>query len=127
MTPPDLGNVTIRIDRLPDGSASIAVSATHAATLANLHGDRPALEQALTQAGIPLQHRTMEFRLETASTSSGAGFASSNNAAGSDASSQQGRQAPSRGTPLAIPLPVTLAEPEFAASAPRRFGVNLTA
>ncbi len=124
MTPSALGHVTIRIDRLPDGSAAIAVSATHAATLAALHGDRPMLEQALTQAGVPLQHRSLEFRLESFPAAGGAGFMAQNGATNGNASGQ-GRQPSSRGTFFANPVPV--AGPELTLPVMRRFGINFTA
>lgn len=120
LTPLELGHVAIQIDRLPDGSAAVAVSASHASTLAALHSDRPALEQALTQAGIPTTHRSVEFRLETSSSSGSASPAGQGSL--SQGGNGQNRQAP-RGMQFALPVSDT----EAVAPQMRRFGVNLTA
>lgn len=66
MAPPAIGMVTVQIDRNPDGSSVIAVGATHAATLDQLRNDRSSLDQMLTQAGVPVDQRTVVFHLDVA-------------------------------------------------------------
>ena len=130
MTPLELGHVIVQIDRLADGSASVAVSATHASTLAALHNDRPALEQALTQAGVSVSHRTIEFRLETPASSGSAQYGSAGSSAsmgGGTMSGQQGRQASARSTSFAGAASTATADADSSAPTMRRFGINLTA
>lgn len=82
MAPPAIGMVSIQIDNGANGTSVIAVGATHPATLASLQNDHAALEQMLTQAGIPIDHRTITFHLEP--------VRSDTNAAASPAAFEQG-------------------------------------
>ncbi|MDD2877271.1 MAG: hypothetical protein PHT60_11710 [Acidiphilium sp.] len=81
MAPPAIGMVNIQIDSGASGASVIAVGATHPATLAALQNDHAALEQMLTQAGVPIDHRSITFHLEPVRSDTG-------NAAGQVASGQ---------------------------------------
>lgn len=70
LDPADLGRVQVRIDQAPDGTARVALAVERPDTLMTLQHDRPQLDAALDQAGIPAQGRTVEFSL--APPSSGA-------------------------------------------------------
>lgn len=63
LSPADLGAVTVRLERAQDGSAHVHVAAEHGTTLALLQADRPQLDRALDQAGIPAEGRTLDFSL----------------------------------------------------------------
>ncbi|MGC9269745.1 flagellar hook-length control protein FliK [Acidiphilium sp.] len=71
MAPPAIGMVTIQIDRNENGQSVIAVGATHPSTLDALQNDHAALQQMLTQAGVPLDQRTLSFHLEPVRSDSG--------------------------------------------------------
>lgn len=63
MAPPAIGMVTVQIDRRNDGTAAIAVTATHSATFAALQGDQATLVQALAQAGVAVDRGNVAFHL----------------------------------------------------------------
>jgi flagellar hook-length control protein FliK len=63
LDPPDLGNVQIRLERPADAPARIEITAQRPETLALLQRDQPHLQQALDQAGIPAEGRTLSFHL----------------------------------------------------------------
>ncbi|WP_051657653.1 MULTISPECIES: hypothetical protein [Acidiphilium] len=73
MAPPAIGMVSIQIDRAADGTSAIAVAATHPVTLAALQNDHAALDQMLTLAGIPADHRSVTFHLDAPRPDGGAG------------------------------------------------------
>lgn len=148
MAPPAIGLVTVQIDRHADGRSVIAVTATHPATFTALQNDRLALEQALTQAGVPVDHRSIAFHLDTApvaaSPSPGQGAIGQNGGSQSGSGQlgmsggQNGRrpdEKPSGGTILAYPSGEAFGErPVLPDSASpqhpirmRRFGLNLMA
>lgn len=89
MAPPAIGLVSIQIDRTTEGATTVAVGATHPETLAALQGDHAALAEMLTQAGVPIDHRSISFHLDSAPLSSGA-TASSSFGTGAGGMSQQG-------------------------------------
>jgi hypothetical protein len=62
LRPDDLGQVQIRIDRTPDGAAHVNVTAERPETLQLLQRDQPKLLQALDQAGVPTESRTVSFQ-----------------------------------------------------------------
>lgn len=63
LDPPELGRVEIRVEHGPDTGASVEVVADRPGTLALLRQDAPALHQALTDAGIPTQRRSLTMQL----------------------------------------------------------------
>lgn len=63
LAPPAIGTVTLQIDRNADGSSVVTIGASHATTLDQLQNDRLGLEQMLTQAGVPVDHRAVSFHL----------------------------------------------------------------
>jgi hypothetical protein len=77
--PEELGHVQITIARPPDGPVSVALVAERPETLLLLLRDQPHLNQALDQAGIPSESRTLSFDLaaphppETPGAAAGAG------------------------------------------------------
>ncbi|MHB1302475.1 MAG: flagellar hook-length control protein FliK [Acidiphilium sp.] len=137
MAPPAIGMVTMQIDRNADGTAVVAVGATHPATLDQLQNDRSALEQMLTQAGVPADHRTISFRLDTPSPASGNGIGSAQSGfSGGYGFGGQQRDAQAGHLPTAADYSggLAYARPDIAAplsAAPaillRRFGVNVIA
>lgn len=148
MAPPAIGMVTVQIDRHADGKAVIAVTATHPATLIALQNDHMALERALTQAGISMEHRSIAFHLDAAradtNPSSGQDTTGQNNGGQGNAgqlgmsSGQDGRRSrsePSHGTAFACPSGDASGERPAAADNAlpqrpirmRRFGLNVMA
>lgn len=63
LEPRDLGQVELRVERPDALSAHVHVSAEKPQTLALLVADRPRLEQALDQAGVPAHGRDIVFHL----------------------------------------------------------------
>jgi flagellar hook-length control protein FliK len=68
LNPGELGHVQITIARPNDGPASVALVAERPETLLLLLRDQPHLNQALNQAGIPSEARTLTFDLATPRT-----------------------------------------------------------
>lgn len=74
LTPPELGSLQIRIDQPAGGPPSIEIKVEHAQTLDLLLRDQPRLHQALDQAGVPTDGRSIALSLDdTAQDSSGRG------------------------------------------------------
>jgi len=63
LDPLELGRVQIRVERSQDGPARVALSVERTDTLMLLLQDRPRLDQALDQAGVPAAGRIVEFSL----------------------------------------------------------------
>lgn len=146
MTPPAIGMVSIQIDRATDGTSAIAIAATHPTTLAALQNDHAGLDQMLTLAGLPTDHRNVTFHLDPPRVDGGGNGGSASSQAGtnqgggssghgaerqSDGHQAQGStQAYDRRGQTASHAPET---PAIAASIPpstiqmRRFGVNMMA
>lgn len=72
LAPPAIGTVTLQIDRNADGTSSVTIGATHAATLDQLQVDRTGLEQMLAQAGVPAAHRSITFNMIAVRSDAGA-------------------------------------------------------
>lgn len=89
LDPVELGRVEIRIERTNDGPAKIELTAERPETLLRLLHDQPQLQQALDQAGVPQQGRTISFSLAPDTGASGSAFA---NLAGDGASSGNGQR-----------------------------------
>lgn len=63
LDPPDLGRVEVRMSRGPDTGATVEVVVERPATLTLLRQDAPALHQALSDAGVPTQGRSLTMQL----------------------------------------------------------------
>lgn len=141
LAPPAIGTVTLQIDRNSDGSSSVGIGATHLATLDQLQSDRSALEQMLTQAGIPPTHRTITFNILNSHGDGGsalplgAGSAGAGHFAGggqASAQSQGGNGAAPRYVPPANADQSAMPRSMESIQLPRitslrRFGVNVMA
>jgi hypothetical protein len=144
MTPPAIGMVSIQIDRAADGTSAIAISATHPVTLAALQTDHAALQQMLTLAGVPVDHRTVTFHLEPitpdggtaaqTNTGPGGGFGQgtgqgTGQPAGDQASGGSTQAYDRRGSSIAPALDsiVPASSTPQATLQMRRFGVNMMA
>ena len=64
LSPPELGNLQIRIDRPPDAPAAVEIKVQHTQTLDLLLHDQRRLHQALDQAGVPPEGRNVVFTLD---------------------------------------------------------------
>jgi flagellar hook-length control protein FliK len=142
LNPGELGHVQITIARPNDGPASVSLVAERPETLLLLLRDQPHLNQALDQAGIPSEARTLTFDLATPRTQGApAGgeqgssqssnqptmdFGATRDERGRQDSQWQGEQSTYRG--LASPLDATFALTD---AAPARItgmvGLNITA
>lgn len=80
LKPAELGRVEVRIERPAEGPAKVELAVERPETLLRLVQDRPALQQALDQAGIPPSARTIHFSLAGDPSSPGFGAALSNGA-----------------------------------------------
>jgi hypothetical protein len=63
LTPPELGQVQIRIDRSPDAAARVDITVEKTETLTLLLRDQPQLQRALDQAGVPPEGRSVTFHV----------------------------------------------------------------
>jgi flagellar hook-length control protein FliK len=63
LQPPELGQVHIRIDQPAGGAAHIDITAERPETLQLLQRDEPRLQQALDQAGVLSNGRTVSFQM----------------------------------------------------------------
>ena len=97
LNPLELGKVEIQIDRGPDGTAAVHVSAERPETLQLLVADQAQLHRALDAAGVPLDGRTLSLSLSTpdpgggGQASGGAGQGSANGQTGGQPGGQQSR------------------------------------
>ena len=142
LNPGELGHVQITIARPNDGPASVSLVAERPETLLLLLRDQPHLNQALDQAGIPSEARTLTFDLATprkqgapaggeqgssqSSNQPTMDFGASRDERGRQDNQWQGEQSTYRG--LASPLDATFALTD---AAPARItgmvGLNITA
>jgi flagellar hook-length control protein FliK len=70
LTPPDLGQVQIRIDRPTDAAAHVDITVEKPETLTLLLRDQPQLQRALDQAGVPAEGRSVSFHVASPEQSS---------------------------------------------------------
>jgi flagellar hook-length control protein FliK len=63
LQPPELGQVQIRVDQTPGGATHIDITAERPETLQLLQRDEPRLQQALDQAGVLSNGRTVSFQV----------------------------------------------------------------
>lgn len=63
LNPVELGRVEVRVEARADGGLSIGVTVERPETLALLRADQPALDRALTQAGITPDRSSISFEL----------------------------------------------------------------
>ncbi len=68
LDPPELGQVHVRIDRLPDTPAHVEITVQRPETLVLLLRDQPQLQRALDQAGVPADGRSITFHVAPADT-----------------------------------------------------------
>jgi flagellar hook-length control protein FliK len=78
LNPDELGQVTIRIDRAADGTASVQVMAERPETLKLLQADQPQLHRALDNAGLPPDGRSLNLSLATSDSGGHSGGSGSN-------------------------------------------------
>ncbi|HYZ63148.1 MAG TPA: flagellar hook-length control protein FliK [Acetobacteraceae bacterium] len=95
LQPLELGRVEVRIERSAEGPARVELAVERADTLLLLMRDQPQLQQALDQAGLPADGRTLHFSL--AADSSQSGSSSFGGEAGSGAGQRQGYGSPGQG------------------------------
>ena len=122
LAPDDLGRVDIRIDRGSDGTTSVQVVVERPETLKLLQADQPQLNQALNQAGLPQEGRSLSLSLALPDPGQpGGGFA-------------DGQSGGTRQQPGGQPGAAAAAEPAFTTTTPpvpaagwRRAGINITA
>jgi flagellar hook-length control protein FliK len=84
LTPAELGQVDIRIDRAADGTATVRVLVERPETLKLLQADQPQLNQVLDKAGLPQEGRSLTLSLSLPDAGFGAspGGSGSNHAGG---------------------------------------------
>jgi flagellar hook-length control protein FliK len=63
LQPEDLGTVQIRIDRAPDGTSQVNITADEPSTLQTITSEQSELHKALDAAGISAEGRTVTFGL----------------------------------------------------------------
>lgn len=63
LSPVELGQVEVRVERAEGGPATIALTVERPETLLLLVRDQAGLQRALDQAGIPAEGRTVQFQL----------------------------------------------------------------
>jgi len=78
LDPPDLGRLEISIVRTPDTGTRVEITAERPTTLALLHQDAPALHQALSDAGVPVDGRSLTMQLGQSGFQSPAGYGGGN-------------------------------------------------
>ena len=71
LDPLELGKVEVRIDRSSGGPARVELAVERTDTLMSLLQDRPQLDKALDQAGVPTEGRTLQFSLSSQGSSHG--------------------------------------------------------
>ncbi|MGH7154536.1 MAG: flagellar hook-length control protein FliK [Acetobacteraceae bacterium] len=64
LSPPELGAVTIRVERPPEAPPRVEITVQHPQTLALMLRDQPRLHHALDQAGIASDGRSLTFYLD---------------------------------------------------------------
>ena len=80
LDPLELGQVQVRIDRAAGSPARVEIAVERTDTLMTLMQDRPQLEKALDQAGVPAEGRTVTFSLAAPDVASNPGNASGGSA-----------------------------------------------
>jgi hypothetical protein len=66
LDPPELGQVHVRIDRLPDAPARVDITVQRTETLTLLLRDQPQLQRALDQAGVQTDGRSITLHVAQA-------------------------------------------------------------
>ena len=126
LAPDELGKVSIRIDRAPDGTASVQVVVERPETLKLLQADQPQLHRALDQAGLPQEGRSLTLSL--AANDAAAGQSGPGGSGGNPAGSQSGGgERQSRPGPGWTPPAATNAHDFATTPAWQRVGIDITA
>lgn len=92
LQPPELGPVTVQVDRHGDAPVRVEITVQRPETLALLVRDQPQLQQALTQAGLPGDGRSVTLHLAPPPPAATAHGSASFTAVGGGGSSQGGGQ-----------------------------------
>ncbi|MDE2581959.1 MAG: flagellar hook-length control protein FliK [Rhodospirillales bacterium] len=117
LTPADLGQVQITLQRAADGPTLVQVTAQQPQTLNLLVRDQAHLHRALDQAGVPASGRNLSFQLGSGGT--GAQFTG-----GSARQGGFGRARPGAARGLAA---VETPQAVIATTRLRRLGIDITA
>jgi flagellar hook-length control protein FliK len=78
LQPGDLGAVQVKIERAPDGTATVTVQVEKSETLQTLQQDISHLHQALDRAGVPTELRQVTLHLAPAGSTAETGTGSGN-------------------------------------------------
>ncbi|MGA9867356.1 MAG: flagellar hook-length control protein FliK, partial [Acetobacteraceae bacterium] len=78
LDPPELGRLEISLVRTPDTGTRVEITAERPTTLALLHQDAPALHQALSDAGVPVDGRSLTMQLGQPGSQSPGGYGGGN-------------------------------------------------
>jgi flagellar hook-length control protein FliK len=73
LQPEEMGTVQVRIDRAPDGTSQVNITADNPATLQLITSEQSDLHKALDAAGISATGRTVTFGLTSEGSASGTG------------------------------------------------------
>jgi flagellar hook-length control protein FliK len=123
LNPDELGQVTIHIERAADGTATIQVVAERPETLKLLQADQPQLHQALDDAGLPPDGRSLNLSLATPDTGGNSGGSGSLPGGHAGGHARQDQQAPPS---AALPRGFGPAEPGVPPGW-QRAGIDITA
>jgi hypothetical protein len=125
LAPTELGRVDIRIDRTAGGGATVQVLVERPETLKLLQADQPHLNQALDNAGVPQEGRSLSLSLalpDPGGSNPGGGGFSGGLADGQSGGARQPPRDPQPG-----PATVPLYPPPAPTPAWQRAGINITA
>jgi flagellar hook-length control protein FliK len=89
LQPGDLGAVQVKIERAPDGTATVTVQVEKSETLQTLQQDISHLHQALDRAGVPTELRQVTLHLAPAGSTAETGTGSGNGQGQGPGSGQQ--------------------------------------
>ena len=128
LDPGELGHVQVRIERDPDGIATVHVAADRPETLRLLVADQDALHRTLDSAGLSQDGRTLSFSLSDSNTGgnaasdrgTGSGFAGGGFSG--SGSGQQGGAGRHDRNAYSVPAAIAAASPGW-----QRAGVDITA
>jgi flagellar hook-length control protein FliK len=123
LNPDELGQVTIRIDRAADGTATVQVVAERPETLKLLQADQPQLHRALDDAGLPPEGRSLNLSLATPDSGGNLGGSSSNPGGQAGGNARPDHQATASTT---LPRGFGPAEPDVPPGW-QRAGIDITA
>jgi hypothetical protein len=97
LQPGDLGAVQVKIERAPDGTATVTVQVEKSDTLQTLQQDISHLHQALDRAGVPAEQRQVTLHLAPAASTADTGASSGNGHGAGQGFGQSPGQGPGAG------------------------------